>query len=100
MRRARGVTAARPAGAALFLSAPRCDAGLVGAGDGGKGGAAVTTGPGTKAGERRPGAAGAQPSRAQALRLYKTMLLIRRVEERLRDDSAAGRLPTSIGVTA
>ena len=56
----------------------------------------MATGSGAKAGESRPGAAGAQPSRAQALALYETMLLIRRVEERLRDDSAAGRLPGAV----
>jgi len=62
----------------------------------GKGDAAVTTGPGTKAGGTRPGAPGAEPSREEALRLYETMLLIRRTEERLRDDSAAGRLPGAV----
>lgn len=36
------------------------------------------------------------PSPAEALRLYETMVLIRRVEERLRDDSAAGKLPGAV----
>lgn len=36
------------------------------------------------------------PSAKQALRLYETMVLIRRVEERLRDDSAAGKLPGAV----
>lgn len=36
------------------------------------------------------------PSPQQALQLYETMLLIRRVEERLRDDSAAGKLPGAV----
>lgn len=53
----------------------------------------MTTGLGTKS---RPGAPGAQPSKAEALRLYETMALIRRVEERLRDDSAAGKLPGAV----
>ena len=35
-----------------------------------------------------PGAGGAGPPRDEALRLYESMVLIRRVEERLRDDSA------------
>ncbi len=39
---------------------------------------------------------GAGPSPAQALRLYESMVLIRRVEERLRDDSAAGKLPGAV----
>jgi acetoin:2,6-dichlorophenolindophenol oxidoreductase subunit alpha len=39
---------------------------------------------------------GAGPSPAEALRLYESMVLIRRVEERLRDDSAAGRLPGAV----
>ncbi|MGH3282957.1 MAG: thiamine pyrophosphate-dependent dehydrogenase E1 component subunit alpha, partial [Trebonia sp.] len=38
----------------------------------------------------------AGPSPAEALRLYETMVLIRRVEERLRDDSAAGKLPGAV----
>lgn len=36
------------------------------------------------------------PSRAETLELYERMLLIRRVEEQLRDDSAAGRLPGAV----
>src|SRR5215472_3031482 len=40
--------------------------------------------------------AAAAPSAAQALRLYESMTLIRRVEERLRDDSAAGKLPGAV----
>ena len=36
---------------------------------------------------------GARPSPEEAVRLYETMLLIRRTEERLRDDAAAGKLP-------
>jgi acetoin:2,6-dichlorophenolindophenol oxidoreductase subunit alpha len=32
----------------------------------------------------------------EALRLYESMVLIRRVEERLRDDSAAGKLPGAV----
>jgi pyruvate dehydrogenase E1 component alpha subunit len=39
---------------------------------------------------------GAEPTPAQALRLYETMVLIRCVEERLRDDSAAGKLPGAV----
>lgn len=38
----------------------------------------------------------ARPSPQEALRLYETMVLIRRVEERLRDDSAAGKLPGAV----
>lgn len=38
----------------------------------------------------------AGPSPAEALRLYESMMLIRRVEERLRDDSAAGNLPGAV----
>jgi TPP-dependent pyruvate/acetoin dehydrogenase alpha subunit len=38
----------------------------------------------------------AGPSPAEARRLYESMVLIRRVEERLRDDSAAGRLPGAV----
>jgi acetoin:2,6-dichlorophenolindophenol oxidoreductase subunit alpha len=38
----------------------------------------------------------AGPSPAEALRLYESMVLIRRVEERLRDDSAAGKLPGAV----
>ena len=36
------------------------------------------------------------PAPAEALRLYESMVLIRRVEERLRDDSAAGKLPGAV----
>jgi pyruvate dehydrogenase E1 component alpha subunit len=36
------------------------------------------------------------PGKAEALRLYESMVLIRRVEEQLRDDSAAGRLPGAV----
>ena len=39
---------------------------------------------------------GAGPSPAEALQLYESMVLIRRVEERLRDDSAAGKLPGAV----
>jgi pyruvate dehydrogenase E1 component alpha subunit len=39
---------------------------------------------------------GAGPTQAEALRLYESMVLIRRVEERLRDDSAAGKLPGAV----
>jgi len=38
----------------------------------------------------------AVPPVAEALRLYESMVLIRRVEERLRDDSAAGKLPGAV----
>jgi acetoin:2,6-dichlorophenolindophenol oxidoreductase subunit alpha len=38
----------------------------------------------------------AGPSPDEALRLYETMVLIRRTEERLRDDSAAGKLPGAV----
>jgi pyruvate dehydrogenase E1 component alpha subunit len=38
----------------------------------------------------------ARPSPAEAVRLYETMLLIRRTEERLRDDAAAGKLPGAV----
>src|SRR6516165_12788676 len=38
----------------------------------------------------------ARPSQAEAVRLYETMLLIRRTEERLRDDAAAGKLPGAV----
>jgi pyruvate dehydrogenase E1 component alpha subunit len=38
----------------------------------------------------------AEPTAAQALRLYESMVRIRRVEERLRDDSAAGKLPGAV----
>src|SRR5215831_10008978 len=37
-----------------------------------------------------------EPTPEEALRLYETMLLIRRTEERLRDDSAAGKLPGAV----
>ena len=40
--------------------------------------------------------AGGGPSPAEELRLFETMVLIRRVEERLRDDSAAGKLPGAV----
>jgi acetoin:2,6-dichlorophenolindophenol oxidoreductase subunit alpha len=55
----------------------------------------MTTGLGqaTTAGGTAPGTG---PSAADALRLYESMLLIRRVEERLRDDSAAGKLPGAV----
>ncbi len=36
------------------------------------------------------------PSSAELLELYERMLLVRRVEERLRDDSAAGKLPGAV----
>jgi acetoin:2,6-dichlorophenolindophenol oxidoreductase subunit alpha len=38
----------------------------------------------------------AVPPPTEALRLYESMVLIRRVEERLRDDSAAGKLPGAV----
>jgi pyruvate dehydrogenase E1 component alpha subunit len=38
----------------------------------------------------------AGPSALEALGLYESMTLIRRVEERLRDDSAAGKLPGAV----
>jgi TPP-dependent pyruvate/acetoin dehydrogenase alpha subunit len=38
----------------------------------------------------------ARPTPAEALRLYESMVEIRRVEERLRDDSAAGKLPGAV----
>jgi len=38
----------------------------------------------------------AEPSAAELLRLYERMLLIRRTEERLSADSAAGRLPGAV----
>jgi len=51
----------------------------------------------TGIGEQRPDSyRGAEPTPAQALRLYEAMVLIRRVEERLRDDSAAGKLPGAV----
>ncbi len=52
---------------------------------------------GTGLGERATGGhPGAEVPPAEALRLYESMVLIRRVEERLRDDSAAGRLPGAV----
>jgi len=39
---------------------------------------------------------GARPSPEEAVRLYETMLLIRRTEERLRGDAAAGKLPGAV----
>ncbi len=52
----------------------------------------MTTGPGqTQAGSHH-----GEPTPARALRLYESMMLIRRVEERLRDDSAAGKLPGAV----
>jgi pyruvate dehydrogenase E1 component alpha subunit len=53
----------------------------------------MTTGLGVTSTGSRPGA---EPSPAEALRLYESMVLIRRVEERLRDDSAAGKLPGAV----
>jgi pyruvate dehydrogenase E1 component alpha subunit len=53
----------------------------------------MTTGPGQSQAE---GHSGAGPSPGEALRLYESMVLIRRVEERLRDDSAAGKLPGAV----
>ena len=48
-------------------------------------------------GEERAGSsAAAGLASAEALRLYESMVLIRRVEERLRDDSAAGKLPGAV----
>src|ERR1700722_19144693 len=53
----------------------------------------TTTGHGAaRAGSRRE----AEPAPAEALRLYESMVLIRRGEERLRDDSAAGKLPGAV----
>jgi TPP-dependent pyruvate/acetoin dehydrogenase alpha subunit len=53
----------------------------------------TTTGHGeARADSRR----GAEPTPSEALRLYESMVLIRRVEERLRDDSAAGKLPGAV----
>lgn len=37
-----------------------------------------------------------EPSPARAVQLYESMALIRHVEERLRDDSAAGKLPGAV----
>ncbi|TNC25856.1 thiamine pyrophosphate-dependent dehydrogenase E1 component subunit alpha [Amycolatopsis alkalitolerans] len=42
------------------------------------------------------GRLGGGPTPSEALRLYESMVLIRRVEERLRDDSAAGKLPGAV----
>jgi len=53
----------------------------------------MTTGADVTPAGSRPGAG---PSPAEALRLYESMVLIRRVEERLRDDSAAGKLPGAV----
>jgi acetoin:2,6-dichlorophenolindophenol oxidoreductase subunit alpha len=50
----------------------------------------------TGTGEMKESHPAAEPTAAQALRLYETMVLIRRVEERLRDDSAAGKLPGAV----
>ena len=36
------------------------------------------------------------PSDSQLLAMYERMLLIRRMEERLRDDNAAGKLPGAV----
>ena len=53
--------------------------------------------PTTGLSEMSPGSRpGDGPSPAEALRLYESMVLIRRVEERLRDDSAAGKLPGAV----
>ena len=56
----------------------------------------MTTGLDAMAGESHPGDQDATPSAVEAFRLYETMVLIRRVEERLRDDSAAGKLPGAV----
>jgi TPP-dependent pyruvate/acetoin dehydrogenase alpha subunit len=53
----------------------------------------MTTGIGERQSDRRPGAG---PTSSEALRLYESMVLIRRVEEHLRDDSAAGKLPGAV----
>ncbi len=53
----------------------------------------TTTGLGETQASSYPGAG---PAPAEALRLYESMTLIRRVEERLRDDSAAGKLPGAV----
>jgi pyruvate dehydrogenase E1 component alpha subunit len=50
--------------------------------------------PGGEAVARAPG--GTAPSAAELLRLYERMLLIRRTEERLSADSAAGQLPGAV----
>ena len=58
----------------------------------------MTTGLGETQAADHPGGGhpGAGPTQAEALRLYESMVLIRRVEERLRDDSAAGKLPGAV----
>jgi TPP-dependent pyruvate/acetoin dehydrogenase alpha subunit len=58
----------------------------------------TTTGLGETQASSDPGAGypGAGPTPSEALRLYESMVLIRRVEERLRDDSAAGKLPGAV----
>jgi TPP-dependent pyruvate/acetoin dehydrogenase alpha subunit len=58
----------------------------------------MTTGLGETQAANHPGGGhpGAGPTQAEALRLYESMVLIRRVEERLRDDSAAGKLPGAV----
>jgi len=58
----------------------------------------ATTGAGERQSGSHPGAlpSGALPSPEEAVRLYETMLLIRRTEERLRDDAAAGKLPGAV----
>ena len=53
----------------------------------------MTTGLDVTSAGSRPGGG---PPAAEALRLYESMVLIRRVEERLRDDSAAGKLPGAV----
>ncbi len=53
----------------------------------------TVTGLGQKPHSSHPGD---EPTPAEALRLYESMVLIRRVEERLRDDSAAGKLPGAV----
>ncbi len=53
----------------------------------------MTTGLDVTSAASRPGGG---PSAAEALRLYESMVLIRGVEERLRDDSAAGKLPGAV----
>jgi TPP-dependent pyruvate/acetoin dehydrogenase alpha subunit len=53
----------------------------------------TTTGPTGAVAGNYPGPA---PPPAEALGLYEAMVLIRCVEERLRDDSAAGRLPGAV----
>jgi acetoin:2,6-dichlorophenolindophenol oxidoreductase subunit alpha len=58
----------------------------------------MTTGLGETQAASHPGGGnpGGGPTQAEALRLYESMVLIRRVEERLRDDSAAGKLPGAV----